>query len=117
MLVFSLAGTSVEDVEKVCDVVKSFIQTGQMSADKDLQIPLNKKLRNAELKQFVSNIIRYNQKENLDGDSFLQTAFGEWFSGKKENIAKNYSMLPKDSLVSKDGLEADLINLRKRLYK
>ena len=113
MLVFSLAGTSVEDVEKVCDVVKLFIETGQMSADKDLCIPLNKKLRNAEVKQFVYNIIRYNEKDNLDAESFLQTAFGEWFSGKKENIAKNYSMLPKDSLVSKDGLEMDLIRLRK----
>ena len=117
MLVFSLAGTSVEDVEKVCDVVKLFIETGQVSANKDLCIPLNKKLRNAELKQFVTNIIRYNEKDNLDGDSFLQTAFGEWFSGKKENIAKSYSMLPKDSLVSKDGVEADLINLRKLISK
>ena len=113
MLVFSLAGTSVEDVEKVCDIVKLFIETGQVSANKDLCIPLNKKLRNAELKQFVTNIIRYNKKDNLDGDSFLQTAFGEWFSGKKENIAKSYSMLPKDSLVSKDGVEADLERLRK----
>lgn len=114
MLVFSLAGTPVEDVEKVCDVVKLFIETGQVSAYKDLGIPLNKKLRNAELKQFVTNIIRYNKKDNLDGDSFLQTAFGEWFSGKKENIAKNYSVLPKDSLVSKEGVEADLECLRKR---
>ena len=113
MLLFSLAGTSVEDVEKVCDIVKLFIETGQVSANKDLHIPLNKKLRNAELKQFVTNLIRYNEKDNLDGDSFLQTAFGEWFSGKKENIAKNYSVLPKDSLVSKDGLEADLERLRK----
>lgn len=113
MLLFSLAGTSVEDVEKVCDIVKLFIETGQVSANKDLHIPLNKKLRNAELKQFVNNLIRYNEKDNLDGDSFLQTAFGEWFSGKKENIAKNYSVLPKDSLVSKDGLEADLERLRK----
>ena len=117
MLVFSLAGTSVEDVEKVCDIVKLFIETGQVAATKDLHIPLNKKLRNAELKQFVSNIIKYNEKDNLDGDSFLQTAFGEWFSGKKENIAKNYSVLPKDSLVSKDGVEADLINLRKWISK
>ena len=115
MLVFSLAGTPVEDVEKVCDIVKLFIETGQASANKDLCIPLNKKLRNAELKQFVYNIIRYNEKENLDAESFLQTAFCEWFSGKKENIAKNYTMLPKDSLVSKDGLEADLERLRKEL--
>ena len=113
MFVFSLAGTPVEDVEKVCDVVKLFIETGQVSASKDLCIPLNKKLRNAELKQFVTNIIRYNKKENLDAESFLQTAFGEWFSGKKENIAKNYSVLPKDSLVSKDGVEADIERLRR----
>lgn len=113
MLVFSMAGTSVEDVEKVCDIVKLFIETGQVAATKDLHIPLNKKLRNAELKQFVTNIIKYNEKDNLDAESFLQTAFGEWFSGKKENIAKNYSVLPKDSLVSKDGVEADLERLRK----
>ncbi len=116
MLVFSLAGTSVEDVEKVCDVVKLFIGTGQVTANKDLYIPLNKKLRNAELKQFVTNIIRYNGKDYLDGDSFLQTVFCEWFSGKK-NIAKNYSVLPKDSLVSKDGVEADLERLRKELHR
>ena len=116
MLVFSLAGTSVEDVEKVCDVVKLFIETGRVTANKDLYIPLNKKLRNAELKQFVTNIIiKYNGKDNLDGDSFLQTAFCEWFSGKKENIAKNYSVLPKDSLVSKDGVEMDLQQLREAL--
>ena len=117
MLVFSLAGTPVEDVEKVCDVVKLFIKTGQVGANKDLYIPLNKRLRNAELKQFVTNIIRYNEKDYLDGDSFLQTAFGEWFSGKKENIAKNYSVLPKDSLVSKDGVEADLVILRNIVRK
>ena len=118
MLVFSLAGTSVEDVEKVCDIVKLFIEIGQVTANKDLYIPLNKKLRNAELKQFVTNIIRYNGKDYIDGDSFLQTAFCEWFSGKKENIAKNYSVLPKDSLVSKEGVEADLERLRKeRLIK
>jgi hypothetical protein len=117
MLVFSLAGTSVEDVEKVCDVVKLFIETGQVVANKDLCIPLNKKLRNAEVKQFVYNIIRYNGKENLDAESFLQTAFCEWFSGKKENIAKNYSVLPKDSLVSKEGVESDLVYLRKLISK
>jgi hypothetical protein len=60
-------------------------------------------LRNAEDKQFVYNIIRYNEKENLDAELFLQTAFGEWFSGKKEGISKNYNVLPKDSLVSKEG--------------
>ena len=117
MLVFSLAGTPVENVEKVCDIVKLFIETGQVAANKEFRIPLNKKLRNAELKQFVTNIIKYNEKDNLDGDSFLQTAFGEWFSGKKENIAKNYSVLPKDSLVSKEGVEADLISLRKMVGK
>ena len=102
---------------KVCDIVKLFIETGQVTANKDLYIPLNKKLRNAELKQFVTNIIRYNGKDYLDGDSFLQTAFCEWFSGKKENIAKNYSVLPKDSLVSKEGVEADLEHLRKLVGK
>lgn len=58
-----------------------------------------------------------SKKDSLDGDSFLQTAFCEWFSGKKENIAKNYSVLPKDSLVSKEGVEADLERLRKDLQK
>ena len=111
MLVFSLAGTSVENVEKVCDSVKLFIETGQVVANKDLYIPLNKKLRNAELKQFVTNIIKYNGKDNLDGD------FCEWFSGKKENIAKNYSVLPKDSLVSKEGVEADLVVLKNIVTK
>ena len=82
-----------------------------------IYIPLNKKLRNAELKQFVTNIIRYARKDYLDGDSFLQTAFCEWFSGKKENIAKNYSVLPKDSLMSKDGVEVDLLDLRGRVRK
>ena len=53
------------------------------------------------------------RKEYLDAESFLQTAFCEWFCGKKENIAKNYSVLPKDSLVSKNGVEADLERLRK----
>ena len=54
----------------------------------------------------------HKKKENLAAESFPQTPFGEWFSGKKENIAKNYSVLPKDSLVSKDGVEADLEHLR-----
>ena len=95
MLVFSLAGTSVENVEKVCDVIKVFIETGQVSANKDLYIPLNKKLRNAELKQFVTNIIRYNEKDNLDGGSFLQTAFCEWFSGKKRTSPRTTPCCPK----------------------
>ena len=76
-LIFSIGGSPVEDVEKVCDIVKSFISSGQISADRDLRIPLNKKLRNAEVKQFVYNIIRYNKKENLDVESFLLTTFGE----------------------------------------
>ena len=96
-------------------MAEDIIETGQVAANKDLYIPLNKKLLNAELKQFVTSVIRYNEKDNFDGDSFLQTTFGEWFSGKKENIAKNYSVLPKDSLVSKDGVEADLERLRKRI--
>lgn len=65
MLVFSLAGTSVENVEKVCDSVKLFIETGQVAANKDLYIPLNKKLRNAELKQFVTNIKGITKKTTL----------------------------------------------------
>lgn len=117
MLVFSLAGTSVEDVEKVCDVVKLFIETGQVAANKDLYIPFNKKLHNAEVKQFVYNIIRFNGKENLDAESLLQTDFDEWFSGKKENVAKNYLVLPKNSLVSKEGVDADLERLRKDIQK
>ncbi len=53
----------------------------------------------------------HKKKENLAAESFPQIPFGEWFSGKKENIAKNYSMLPPNSLVSKDGVEADLKRL------
>jgi len=33
-------------------------------------------------------------KDNLNSVPFLQTAFCKWFSGKKENIAKNNSVLP-----------------------
>lgn len=40
MLVFSLVNTLVEDVEKECDVMKLFIETGQVSAKKDLHIPI-----------------------------------------------------------------------------
>ena len=63
-------------------------------------------MRNAEIKQFVYNIIRNNEKENLDAELFLQTAFGEWFSGKKENISKNYNVLPKGfvSVQGRDGI-------------
>ena len=106
---------SLDDEMKRCRASsqEESLPDAKFEANKDLYIPLNKKLRNAELKQFVTNIIRYNEKDNLDGDSFLQTAFGEWFSGKKENIAKNYSVLPKDSLVSKEGVEADLERLHK----
>ena len=56
---------------------------------------------------FGFRIIRYSEKNHLYAESFFQTAFCEWLSGKKENIAKNYSVLPKDLLVSKDGVEAD----------
>ena len=48
--------------------------------------------------------IRYNEKDNFNSVPFLQTTFGEWFRGKKENIAKNYSALSNDSLVSKEGM-------------
>lgn len=111
-LLFSLAKCSVEDVEKVWLVTKLFIESGHVVADKQFKIAHNKKLRNSELWQFTKNIIKYNQKENLDVESFLMIIFGEWFTGNKENFAKNYSVLPKDSLVSKDGVEADLMRLR-----
>ena len=114
-LLFSLAKCSVEDVEKVWQVTKLFIESGHVVADKQFKIAHNKKLRNAELWQFAKNIVKYNQKENLDVESFLMTIFGEWFTGNKENFAKNYSVLPKDSLVSKDGVEADLVRLRSML--
>lgn len=115
MLVFSLAKTPVEDVEKVWQVTKLFLESGHVVVDKQFKIAHNKNLRNAELKQYALNIVKYNGKENLDVESYLMTIFGEWFTGKKENIAKNYSILPKDSLVSKDGVEVDLIELRKGL--
>ena len=111
-LLFSLAKCPVEDVEKVWQVTKLFIESGHVVADKQFKIAHNKKLRNSELWQFTKNIIKYNQKENLDVESFLMIIFGEWFTGNKENFAKNYSVLPKDSLVSKDGVEADLMRLR-----
>ncbi len=112
MLVFSLAKTPVEDVEKVWQVTKLFLESGHVVADKQFKIAHNKKLRNAELWQFAKNIVTYNQKANLDVESYLMIVFGEWFTGSKENFAKNYSVLPKDSLVSKDGVEADLERLR-----
>lgn len=112
MLIFSLAKTPVEDVEKVWQVTQLFLEPGHVLADKDSTIALNKNLRNAELKQYALNIVKYNRKENLDVESYLMTVFGEWFTGKKENISKNYNVLPKDSLVSKDGVEADLVRLR-----
>lgn len=113
MLIFSLAKTPVEDVEKVCQVTKLFIESGHVVADKEFKIAHNKKLRNAELWQFAKNIVKYNQKENLDVESYLMIVFGEWFTGSKENFAKNYSVLPKDSLVSKEGVDSDLERLRK----
>ena len=111
-LLFSLAKCPVEDVEKVWQVTKLFIESGHVVADKQFKIAHNKKLRNAELWQFAKNIVKYNPKENLDVELYLTTIFGEWFTGNKENFAKNYSVLPKDSLVSKDGVEADLVRLR-----
>lgn len=117
MLIFSLAKTPVEDVEKVCQVTKLFIESGHVVADKEFKIAHNKKLRNAELWQFAKNIVKYNQKENLDVESYLMIVFGEWFTGSKDNFAKNYSVLPKDSLVSKEGVDSDLFNLRKMLMK
>ena len=42
----------------------------------------------------------------------LDVTFEEWFTGNKENFSKNYSVLPKDSLVSKEGLETDLERLK-----
>ena len=111
-LLFSLAKCSVEDVEKVWQVTKLFIEAGHVVADKQFKIAHNKKLRNAELWQFAKNIVKYNQKENLDVELYLTTIFGGWFTGNKENFAKNYSVLPKDSLVSKDGVEVDLMRLR-----
>lgn len=111
-LLFSLAKCPVEDVEKVWQVTKLIIESGHVVADKQFKIAHNKKLRNAELWQFAKNIVKYNQKENLDVETYLMIMFGEWFTGNKENFAKNYSVLPKDSLVSKDGVEADLVKLR-----
>ena len=111
-LLFSLAKCSVEDVEKVWQVTKLFIESGHVVADKQFKIAHNKKLRNAELWQFAKNIVKYNQKGNLNVELYLTTIFGGWFTGNKENFAKNYSVLPKDSLVSKDGVEVDLMRLR-----
>lgn len=113
MLIFSLAKTPVEDVEKVWQITKLFLESGHLVADKQFKIAHNKKLRNAELWQFAKNIVKYNKKENLDVESYLMIVFDEWFTGNKENFAKNYSVLPKDSLVSKEGVEADLEHLHK----
>lgn len=112
-LFFHLARTSVEDVENVLMVVRLFVEYGHVPADRNLRIAYNKNLRNAELKQFVINILHYNQKENYDYVNFLMTYFCDWFTGKRDNILKNYNVLPKDSLISKEGLEADLERLRK----
>lgn len=113
ILIFSLAKTPVEDVEKVWQVTKLFLESGHVVVDKQFKIAHNKNLRNAELKQFALNIVKYNGKENLDIESYLMTIFGEWFTGKKDNISKNYNVLPKDSLVSKDGVEVNLEQLCK----
>lgn len=63
MLVFYWAETPLEDVEKVCGIVKLFIGTGQVAVNKYFYIPLNKKLRKSELKQFVIN--KKVQRERL----------------------------------------------------
>lgn len=116
MHVFTQADASVEDVEKVCDLMKLFIETGQVLTDSEFAISYNKKLRNAELKQLLCNIVQYNKKKHREIEWFLLTAFRNWFKVKnKENISKNYNVLPKDSLVSKDGLEADLERLRNEM--
>ena len=94
-------------------VVRLFVEYGHVPSDRNLMIAYNKNLRNAELKQFVINILHYNQKENYDYVNFLMTYFCDWFTGKRDNILKNYNVLPKDSLISKEGLEADLERLRK----
>ena len=110
---------SLDDEMKRCRASsqEESLPDAKFEANKDMCIPLNKELRNPRLKQFIYYIKRYHKEENLDAESFLQTAFGEWFSGKKENIAKNYSMLPKDSLVSKDSVEADLTVLKNLVRK
>lgn len=46
--VFIHAGASVEDVEKVCDIVELFICADCIKPGKMFRIPYNKKLRNAE---------------------------------------------------------------------
>ncbi len=115
ILFFTLAGSRDYDVAKACKVVEFFIKTGNVKIIKDLHIPKNKKLRNAELKQFVTNIINYNEKKYLNSNLFLKIIFGEWFTGEIKNISHNTSNLPKDSLVSKDGLEADLVRFRKMI--
>ena len=55
MLVFTLAKTPVEDVEKVWQVTQLFLERGYVAADKDLRIAYNKNLRN-----------RYNPKRNME---------------------------------------------------
>ena len=52
---------------------------------------------------------RQTDIDNLYGDTFLQSAFGECFRGLIENIAKNYSVLSKDILISKEGVEVDVL--------
>lgn len=111
------AGSSAEDVQIVCAVSETFIETGQLLFGKDLHITKNEKLRNAELYQFAENIKNFNKKDDLDIEAYLLTIFSEWFKGKnKKNIAKNYgkkNALPKDSIATREGLMADLERLRK----
>lgn len=52
---------------------------------------------------------RQTEIDNLYGDTFLKSAFGECFRGLIEDIAKNYSVLSKDILISKEGVEVDVL--------
>ena len=114
ILFFTLAGSHDYDVAKACKVVEFFIETGRVYIIKDYHISKNPKIRNSELKCFVQNIIKYNNKK-LDGISFLQTAFGEYFKSSRNTIDSNFNTLPKNSMVSKEGLEADLKRFREMI--
>ena len=114
-------GSSSQDIQIVCAVSETYIETGLLLMDKNLHISYNEKLRNGELYQFAVNIKNFNKKDDLDIEAYLLTIFSEWFKGKnKKNIAKNYgkkSALPKDSLATREGLMADLERLRKGVVK
>lgn len=114
-------GSSAQDIQIVCAVSETYIETGLLLMDKNLHISYNEKLRNGELYQFAVNIKKFNKNGDLDIEAYLLTIFSEWFKGKdKKNIAKNYgkkSALPKDSLATREGLMADLERLRKGVVK